>query len=429
MTRALNPSVEARRLRPPAARSRMVVRAGSSLVAAGAGTTGQGRTLRLAWRALLVAGLLSGCQDPAPGGDPAEGSDPETVSILDLDTIRVIEDDLIWRISWIRLGDDGRMFAVTGTTEILVFGPDGTLDGRIGSRGQGPGEFATIPRGMAVMGDSVYVLDPLLRRVSLFVAGEFRESRSFREMPGIAERLWVRQDGHLLLSAMVTPTPDPAPPGSHRFLQRPIRLFDVGRLGSEGWTEIFEFPGPEAQFMYLEGGVGQSLPPFWTSTVYGLIETGLVGAERRSGRVWKWRWDGTEVPIRDAPEPTYVSDWELALFETRITERQARLAELGENPEWSVQRVAAALDRWEGQIPRPVYSNLLTDGQYIALEKYDMRDEVPKEWLVLDMDGNAVGTWTVPGSVRLHALRWPVIAAVSTDEWDVESILLLRVRQ
>lgn len=50
---------------------------------------------------------------------------------------------------------------------VLVLGPDGELRRQLGSRGEGPGEF-TAPRSFGIIGDTVWVADFPLPRVSFF---------------------------------------------------------------------------------------------------------------------------------------------------------------------------------------------------------------------------------------------------------------------
>jgi len=380
------------------------------------------------WAVAAVAFALLSCDDAERGDGPTGDMPPAAVPEFALDTIQVIEDEVIWRVSRVRLGEDGRVFAVVAPGEVLVFGADGTLEHSIGGRGQGPGEFATTPRDLMIAGDSVYVLDSLIRRVSLFVGSEFEESWSFRELPGNAERLQPRDDGTITLALMEGSSVQGSPPGPH-FYRRPVRVFEAEGSGLDTWTKLFEFPGVESKVQFLEGGMTRhSSPAFRTTTHYDLTEAGLIAADQRSGRVWTRAWNGTEHTLLDPPEPVYVSSEELALWETRLRDQLARLRELGQDAELAEISAYESLDRWEGQIPRPVYSALVTDGRRIALETYDMRDDVPRDWVVLDLDGSTVGTWTLPANVTLRAMRWPVLAAVATDAMDVETILLLRVR-
>lgn len=386
------------------------------------------------WAQILVGvGVILGCQDSSSLGGSESTSDSAAVPAFVLDTIQRIEDDVLWGVTRTKLDERGRVFAVVRPGHVVGFGPQGSLEGAIGSQGQGPGEFGTKPRDLVVEGDSVYVLDPRLRRVTRFVARAFDESWSFRELPGVGERLWVGEDRAVVVSAMPTTLSaelDPLPPGQFRFYRRPVRVFKAPAAETGEWEELFEFQGPEQQLQYVEGGmVGSGRPPFWAETLYEFTEVGMIAADRRSGEVWLRSWEGSEVTIREPPEPSYVADWELELYDSIFAEDAARRDQTQWERELYRLRDRAALDRWEGRIPRPVYSDLVTDGRFIALERYEMRNDVPKEWLVLDLDGTEVGTLTLPPNLRLWAMRWPVLAAVASEEFDVEAILLLQVRE
>ncbi|MBT8398521.1 MAG: hypothetical protein KJN92_16215, partial [Gemmatimonadetes bacterium] len=72
------------------------------------------------------------------------------------------------RLSSVDIDDDGNIYALEGLArEIRVFSPDGQLRGRIGGRGEGPGEFETSPR-FGVSGDTVWTIDTRLNRITLF---------------------------------------------------------------------------------------------------------------------------------------------------------------------------------------------------------------------------------------------------------------------
>ncbi len=63
---------------------------------------------------------------------------------------------------------DGQIYAVENqAAEIRVFAPDGRLLRRIGRQGAGPGEFRSVSA-FGVHGDTVWVVDVLARRITLF---------------------------------------------------------------------------------------------------------------------------------------------------------------------------------------------------------------------------------------------------------------------
>jgi hypothetical protein len=136
-------------------------------------------------------------------------------------------------------GRAGTAFGPEGP--VHVFGPDGMLQGTVGRRGQGPGEFST-PSAVVAFADSVAVFDAGLGRVSIFDL-EFRFSRGFR-LPGQVFR-GVAGEGRTLLVNGTFPTPEAA--------GYPFHVIDLAT-----GTVLRSFGGD------IEAGVGPagpSLPP------------------------------------------------------------------------------------------------------------------------------------------------------------------------
>lgn len=138
---------------------------------------------------LLVA--TPGCERDSPEAEPP----PETPAQLVLDTVSVFHSELFHRVEGVRRlrgGDVAVMNA--GSLNLLLLDSLGDLKGTIGRLGQGPGEF----QGMLDMdsrGDSIVVLDGLMRRVQLFVRGSFVTTWSLRGITGTPEQIAFSSGG------------------------------------------------------------------------------------------------------------------------------------------------------------------------------------------------------------------------------------------
>ena len=108
-----------------------------------------------------------------------------------------------------RLGDGRILVSDRSTASLLIFDPSGFQVAAVGRRGRGPGEFvAPIPLGRCG-GDSVYVWDPSLRRISV-IGPDGKLAREF-PMEGATLRPVCAPDGRLVVMRAPKGPLEPAP--------------------------------------------------------------------------------------------------------------------------------------------------------------------------------------------------------------------------
>jgi hypothetical protein len=114
--------------------------------------------------------LFCGCASESPGG---RDNDADAAALLvleeDLRIGSVADPDLGFSAVYqVDVDRDGQIYAFEAQdVEIRVFSPEGRLLRRIGRQGEGPGEFDRLER-FGVAGDTIWVLDGGLRRLTLF---------------------------------------------------------------------------------------------------------------------------------------------------------------------------------------------------------------------------------------------------------------------
>lgn len=139
---------------------------------------------------LLLLIAAAGCEPESPQEAP-----PETPVQLVLDTVNVIHSDLFHRVEGVRrLPDGGLAVMNTGSLNVLLLDSLGDRVATIGRMGRGPGDF----QGMLDMdssGDSIVVLDGLMRRVQLFRRDSFVTMWSLREITGTPEQVGFSSGG------------------------------------------------------------------------------------------------------------------------------------------------------------------------------------------------------------------------------------------
>jgi hypothetical protein len=364
----------------------------------------------------VLIGSLGACGSVGDAGREAP--------VLGLDTARVIQNERLWRVGSVRFIGDRVLVANGGSRELFVFDPEGELELSFGRSGQGPGEFGYIAD-VFVRGDSVYVLDSLWKRLSLFVRGELVEDWRLREVPGIVERVAVRADGTPIIAAR-NRSSGGQPPGPS-FERDSIRFIAITAGGESQWAELFAIPGVESMTTFLEGGVPyQTLPSFRANTSYDMTEMGVVTVEHRSGHIAAWSWLGDSVTIVGAlSKRTYVSEDELAQWRLAVDDRASAVR----GPEADLYRAIAraGIDRWGGRIPRPVYEDLKSDGGVVAVQAYAFGSTHPGAWSLFDSAGVLQGRFETPANMTVLRLRGDRIGAVVRDSLDVESIVVLKV--
>jgi len=378
--------------------------------------------MRADWALLTVALALPGC-----GGAGDEERDSAPVEpILALDTVRVIENERLWRVRTARPGPAGSTVVLNGgSVEVFVFDSAGRLAQVFGGEGQGPGEFGTSPRDIHVRGDSIYVIDHsnFTRRLSLFVDGALARDWSLGHIPGIFVRVAVRDDGTPIVAGERDAMP-PGIPAAPIFIRDSIAMMVLPEPAGAPAEILLTLPGVERMVRPVAESYGVSLPSFRTDLSYAMTSTGVVGVDHRTGGVVRWNWTGGSVIVRPPPaERRLVSAAELAQREEAV-EAQAQRMQFSDRFRASAR---ASVDRWEGSIPRPVFEDLISDGTLTAVQRYEFGLTHPTDWLVLDAAGDSVGGWQLPAHIRLLTLEGDCVLALARDSLDVESIIVFGI--
>ncbi len=108
---------------------------------------------------------------------------------------------------------DGSLFVLEqGVPRILALNPDGQPRGEIGRPGEGPGELSR-PARIGLLGDTLWILDTRLRRLSRFLGSDLISSEPLPEVPQLHPERNSRisdllADGRFLLTSDVWLPPD-----------------------------------------------------------------------------------------------------------------------------------------------------------------------------------------------------------------------------
>lgn len=325
-------------------------------------------------------------------------------------------------VAALRRPDGSILVANGGSKSLLRFGADGRLAGEDGRAGEGPGEFRRISWMDRGAGDTVLVYDGALGRLSRWTPGGHVSAVPLQRIAGRAGLVPIGRlaDGSLLTQAHRVQ-------GPVRGIQRDALIYS--QYGPDGrlLRDLFTLEGDE-RFVELVGEGGSS----------GRLQYDLPFGRRRAAEVWNGRiisGDGTEADvlehtpggavgarIRTPFQPREVAaadrDSSRAFFLSFATDDAGRRA-----IEQQVENIPLA--------PRvPAYGALMVDGVgRLWVGEYPMPGRSPRRWAVLNEEGDAIGTLSVPeGFVPLDAGEDYVLGVARDAETDEESVVLYGLR-
>jgi hypothetical protein len=188
--------------------------------------------------------------------------------------------DLLFQWTGVSVDRDDQIFVIdTLDYSLKKFDPYGRLLGKVGRRGQGPGEFEKAV-GVSVVGDSVYAWDLSVRAVQVFDRNlVYRKSVL---LPGLVDGLGGAPDGNLGVGIL-------GPEGSPKI----IVIDSEGKIVREIVSREKEdrLFGDSVRFVFGPAG----------ETYAGFLFRDLVEKRDPSGvRIWaKIPWGSKSVPVRE----------------------------------------------------------------------------------------------------------------------------------
>lgn len=327
-----------------------------------------------------------------------------------------------------RVGDalrlsDGRILVENrGTSEVRVFGPDGAFLHAVGGPGEGPGELREVG-GLAVSGDSLFVLDRGLGRISLFdLDGAFR--LSFRldptgdpVRPLRLYRLSGRfSDGSFLLAPRAFPAD---------MRERPTLFWDSvphllysgngalrDTIGTFGGLEIFATP----EF--------STMPPFARHSVAALRQDRFVVGRSFAWRLESYGPDGRLLRVvrRTGKPPPVTPEGAARILEGRLA---------GIEDEERRRRTRDRYDALELPERMPAYSDLVVDGEgHLWVKEYRPPWETgPEAWNVFSPEGRWLGSVDLPEGLRATDVGPDWILGVRRGALEVEHVELYELER
>lgn len=317
------------------------------------------------------------------------------------------------RVTGLAVDSQRRVYVADAVWDgIAMLGADLTLEREVGRRGEGPGEFRWLATIDILAGDSLYVFDGSLGRVTVFEPSALAVAYTVT-LPGLnnPRGLWriPGQRGYVgVRSPSVTTTQ------TERDDQR--RSDIVFSLGNDGEVEsdsILAVPSAEPLIVRSAGSVMVGAHPYGSEPFLSLLgDDLLVYADSRLPSVSVLDLDGTvhrsfAVPATEVP----VDAAELrARIDSEEMEAFARALEQGAPYMW------------------PALTGLIVDDErriWVGARSESTGDQ--REWTAFTQEGQPEGSVLLPAGFDLHAVWGGRLFGVVTDDFGVPTIRVYRL--
>lgn len=329
---------------------------------------------------------------------------------IEIDSIATLGDtdgagSLSGRPATVRVDALGRFWVLDGRQPPMVFRPDGSFLQRVGTRGQGPGEFLEPSDAIPLPGDSVLVVDNAARRATV-VTHELRPARMVRLPARFGDRSVVIQWPRTVLVTALIPTPDAA--------GWPLHLVsftaDVAR-------PLIHF-GPDSGALRPD-----RMPDAFLQRLTPARNGGAWTADRASYRLTLWNPDASKARTIVRQSTWFVEEFEMGLGSPARPppSRVAAISEDAQGRLWVFVNVAGK--KW-----RDAWPNLPPGGREVPLGTLDLDKLHDGVVDVIDPQlGQVVATGSIDGQI-IAALPNGRAATYALDKDDIPRIRILSLR-
>ena len=316
------------------------------------------------------------------------------------------------------LVDDGSVVvADVGLREVHRLGPSGDSLGQLGAQGEGPGEFRFPARVWTTPGDSIWVWDSRLRRLTLFdPAARHSRTAQLEQWDGLGPQpIGPRDDGEWFLASY----------GRRPDLALGLLGFDsvvVSRADQVG-ERMVDFPamGNTPRFGYeFQGRLFGGIVVFSPSPSFAVVGSGWMVGRGDLGEWWLFDEEGNpRVVSRFTLNRRQVEELDRARY------REGRLATAPQGSDLGEWTRAFEQFPYADSLPR--FDVALSDNQdRVWLRRYKAEWEHDESWMVFTSDGLLVGTLDLDSGSRLLDVDSDRLLTVHTDQLDVPVVQVRR---
>ncbi len=307
-------------------------------------------------------------------------------------------------------------------TPVWSFSDEGKLIGFVGAEGEGPGEFKSSSSVVVGPGDSIYVFDPRLNRLSVFAPQTLRYSHSVHTVDASAsistprKLLGVVKGGYLFQyrAPFRPPTSDF---GGYDPDEPRVDFVDlIDRHGRMTGMTIAKLPSGERLVKTSQSGGGSSIAvmprPFGRDPFFVLKNSNVYAG---------WN-DAIDIAvISEKGEP--VRKIRFAHEASPVTRREI---------EGIVKDASQRVRRWvleSESIPetKPAYDAMVVDDQgHIWIREYPNTDAEFAKWLIINSESNLVGEMELPANLLLKTIKaGRAYASINSEDYGPYVVVYL----
>ncbi|HEX6038706.1 hypothetical protein [Longimicrobium sp.] len=361
--------------------------------------------------ALVVSALLTGaCSTPDADARTGKGA-------VEYAARPVMASDSTAELSYVGLiaADSRGSTYVADEGVILVFGPNGQVQRRIGRDGEGPGEFRSFGTIDLLPGDSLFVFDQQQQRVTVF--------RPYSD--DVAYTVRLNQTGFVFASGVRPIRGTQGFIGLYRTAVGDVRGTELVRRdvirvlnpdGSVRKDSVLTLPEPEYGELDMSDGHSYFWPPF--------ARRGLV-AFGPDGRIYSAWSDTAQVAIHD------VNGRAQGSFRAQVDARPLPLSRtvvdsfanalMQSRPKGPALEVLSRWSTW------PVVEEMLVDDASRVWLKLRTEGAAPGTWTAFRETGTRVASVTLPPNAHPRLIRGDRVYAAVLDEVDVPTLVVYQL--
>lgn len=396
-----------------------------------------------AWRSVpmlaMTGMLLAGCSDSDVGGSGRTVRDSAGVRIVELapfddaelpawslaaepeveiGTLQSAEEYQLFQVSAALRLPDGRIVVGNGgTKELRFYDAAGRFERRRGRAGEGPGEFGAVGA-VGIAGDSLYVFDGALARVSVFdLEGAFSRSYPVR-VQGVAfpDAIGLLGDGGWVVMSGFAFSPQDI-----SALVRDTSLMVHLHTDGQASDTIGRFPTVEF-FVYGDGNRTTAVSrAFGRSLAYAVGGARIYLGDTERYEIAGYAPSGRPVLVlRRQVAPRPVTDGAIAAFKEvdrrRLVDPQFRQ---------QMERLLAEMP-YPDQLP--AFGALQTDALgNLWVSEYQAPDADSLRWTVYSQEGTPLAMVSIPADFQVTQIGADYVCGRWQDEMDVEHVRVYRL--